>query len=197
MSQGRPRPGASLGVTACRRARGDGPTGVLGRGQTPEPDWHAGRRLCPSLRAQPRPAGRRRAVPTLSAQGHPSATGTGCLPWPLSLVLEVSLPGLPVGCAHCLVTHLKGAGLEGRQLSGQPVCSFIATQAVHGHVRARSSEGEADPTAPAGPRAAPGTWTARPKVPLTHQQFSPGHVEVTGPGIQPFWPHLPGQLNSR
>ncbi|KAG8507573.1 hypothetical protein J0S82_013275 [Galemys pyrenaicus] len=47
------------------------------------------------------------------------------------------------------------------------------------------------PHTPRGPRP------PHPELSLPGQQWPPGHVEVTGPGLQPFRPHLAGGLGSR
>ncbi|XP_059734588.1 coiled-coil domain-containing protein 57 isoform X8 [Bos taurus] len=65
-------------------------------------------------------------------------------------------------------------------------------QELHSDLQISSSERKSVPKATPGSRIPGGNWPPHPKVLVTCQQFPPGHVEVVGPGIQPFWPHFPG-----
>lgn len=71
-----------------------------------------------------------------------------------------------------------------------------AARHLHGDLQTSPSEGEPLSAAAPGSGIPGGERPPQPGL-ITGQQFPPGHMEAAGPGVQPFWPHLPGRLPCR
>ncbi|XP_047612966.1 coiled-coil domain-containing protein 57 isoform X8 [Phacochoerus africanus] len=69
-----------------------------------------------------------------------------------------------------------------------------AARHLHGDLQTSPSEGESLSAAAPGSGIPGGERPPQPGLLITGQQFPPGHMEAAGPGVQPFWPHLPGRL---
>ncbi|XP_030894801.1 coiled-coil domain-containing protein 57-like [Leptonychotes weddellii] len=69
-----------------------------------------------------------------------------------------------------------------------------ATQNLYSDLQINSAQRKPVPKATPSSRVPQGKWAPHRKLLISGQRSPPGHVEVTGPGIQPLWPHLPGRL---
>ncbi|XP_027423943.2 coiled-coil domain-containing protein 57 isoform X6 [Zalophus californianus] len=67
-----------------------------------------------------------------------------------------------------------------------------ATQNLYSDLQINPAQRKPVPKATPSSRIPQGKWPPHRKLLSSSQRSPPGHVEVTGPGIQPLWPHLPG-----
>lgn len=113
------------------------------------------------------------------------------------MVPEASPQGLSLGHAHRLVTYSgdSRAGLSGIILSF--FTCIEATQNLYSDLQINSAQRKPVPKATPSSRIPQGKWAPHRKLLISGQRSPSGHVEVTGPGIQPLWPHLPGRLCTR